>query len=326
MSKSCCTLEDFGVSNCNPEWGAIIGAIFLNRKNSIGNPTIFSIKDGLTYELLQAGFFGDTLDRFHPMPLFKNVVPTKAESKTVESSNGSLAKLYSGKRSFTVELWEGDGTPTLQGKIEAMECGKTNVILLTANGFMIGAKSALLNTFPAFDPLFGGIPIDEKSVNAMFNFQTDDAPRKIMFSFDLERNFKDKDLYAIDCNKLWSTTASVYASMDLTDLPVTLGVNLSFTNATTTSVDVTVNDDFRQGAITSGQNEAGNVTGLTISDFALKNITTVQNEIIISAIEIAYGVYTMTFAAQTIGEIMEVSLLNNALVTLNYSGSGTYTI
>jgi hypothetical protein len=240
----------------------------------------------------------DASKRWFPLPAFENVELPKAESQFEEANSGRMAFLREGKRSFTVELWGEDSTPTLLGKMKAGRCVNFGVYVVDVTGNLIGSK-------------VGGylypIPVDNQSWNPTFMFATDSTVQKIMLTFDFDRLFDDSTMYMI---------TSTEAGVDFNTLVGLIDVNLTVASQVA-ATSVTLEASFDYGTALNPILLQG-VTGLT--DWSIYDVTNqvaFGNPTAVS--ESPQGTYTLLKTFVT-GDDYTVSVVKDGFI-----GSVTFT-
>jgi len=225
----------------------------------------------------------DASKRWFPLPYFENVELPKADSQFEEANSGRMVFLRQGKRSFSGELWAEDSTPTLLGKLQNNRCVDFGVYIVDVNGNLVGSK------------VNGGlypIPVDNPSFNPTFVFATDSTTQKIMVTFDFDRLFDESTMYMITPTE---------AGVNFNDLSGLLDVNFNEISIASTSYDAALTLDY--GTALNPIKFVGAVS----SDFNLNNTVTGLN-IAITTTEAPDGTYSFVFAAQTVGDVMVLSI------------------
>jgi len=225
----------------------------------------------------------DASKRWFPLPNFENVELPKADSQFEEANSGRMVFLRQGKRSFSGELWAEDSTPTLLGKLQNNRCVDFGVYIVDVNGNLVGSK------------VNGGlypIPVDNPSFNPTFVFATDSTTQKIMLTFDFDRLFDESTMYMITPSE---------AGINFNDLTGLVDVNLTITtsNPTSVSFDATLDYGTALNPIL--------FMGAVSADFACFNVTTGLT-VAVTSVENFDGNYTLTFAAQTSGDLLTFSV------------------
>lgn len=326
MSDECCNnRQNFGHPDCGlGVFSNIVKPIFVPLRDANGDPTAYNLND-FNFSTIEADFIKqDPADRLFSFPILENFVWSQADSLTEETSSGSKFFLREGVVSVMGELFKKDATPTMKGKIAGIRCAEWGVFFVTNNNEVIGAsKSVATNLITKFEEdYFIPIPISSESVNGIFSPTQDASSQKIMFSFDLDRNFDTSTLYMIEGDKMME--AGVPAPFNFLDTPTIVDCKLDIVNTpATTGFEIAISDDYRQGFRPFGVN--GNITGLLVSDFKITDISTGLVVPLITVVESPIGVYTTTHAALSSGTSVKVELaLGSSDPT--YSGQITYLI
>jgi hypothetical protein len=325
MSNDCCNERpNFGHPACIEDLGGVSRFIFVPMG------TNYNLVDDLVYQAIVDNFTDilNVPEIWAPFPEVENFVWTPAESQFEESSNGKKSWIKNGKTSIACESWDGNATAKMVAKMEALRCAQWGILLVTDSNKLIGSSS-----LKAGEKSIKPIAIDEQSIQALFQFKTDATTQKIMFSFDLARNFDVSTLYAIDGDLIWDATSEAVKPIDFNnDLPNVVDCQLAKNGAfITTGGAITVNDDYRQGTrnVAAGDS-VGNVTGLVIGNFLVENLTDATTVTPTSVTENGTGVYEFVLPAQTSGDIVKISLAIPAQTELSgqylYQGNITITI
>jgi hypothetical protein len=317
MSNNCCNERpNFGHPACIEDLGGVSRFIFVPM------PVSYDLSADFDYE-----YFASTISDVNvwkPFPEVENFVWTPAESQFEESSNGKKSFIKNGKTTIACETWDGNATAKMVAKMVALRCANWGLFLVTDSNKLVGSAKGL-----DFRP----ITIDEQSIQALFQFKTDATTQKIMFSFDLARNFDVSTLYAIDGDSVWSSTDEAVKPIDFNnDLPNVIDCQLAKVgNFIATGGALAVNDDYRQGTrnVAAGDS-VGNVTGLSIADFLVENLTDATTVTPTSVAENGTGVYEFIIPSQTSGDILKISLKVPTITVIEpiyiYQGSITISI
>lgn len=279
-------LGNLGHPNCVPKFGVISSLIFVplkandgtvNRinKNTVVTSTTFT---ALTQHV-------DPSKRWYPSPTFENVTLETAESLKEEAASGRVAKLRTGKISFTGELWEEDSTPQMQGKLEKYPCQDFGFIIVDDLGNAIGSEDG--------DYIYP-IPAESSSLDVRFQFKKDDTAQKLMVMFDIKRNFRTSTLRMISSSE---------ALVDFGTLEGLTDANIVLSSITTTGFVATITTDYGTAY------NLGKVKGQTSTDLSLYNDTDSTSVTPTSVTETADGVYSVVMPAQTSADAFTLSLL-----------------
>lgn len=330
MSNDCCNERpNFGHPACIEDLGGVSRFIF------VGAPfdDNLNVPNGVEYFSILENFLTvPDKDIWRAFPQVQNFVWTPAESQFEEASNGKKSFIKNGKISIACETWDKDATAKIVGKMQALRCSSWGVYLVTDSNKLIGSTkkySAMGTEFTKILP----IKIDEQSIEALFQFKTDATAQKVMFSFDLARNFDVSTLYAIDGDLIWDADSESIKPIDFNeDLPNAIDCSL-ITNGsfTTTGGLVVINDDYRQGNITLDAGDTlGNVTGLVIENFLVTNETDNTTITPTSVTEAPIGSYEFVIPAQSSNDVVKITLVDNNPTSLTgqivYRGSLKVTV
>jgi hypothetical protein len=308
--EDCCTLRpNFGTPLCLPDLGTASRLIFTTSDYKIDLSGESFTANSFILELISNT--GDAL-KIVPFPEVQNFVWTPAESQFEEASNGKKSFLKEGKISITGETWDKDGTAVTVGKMQDMRCSKWRVFIGTDSNNLVGQLKEVLGTI-----YMEGLPIDEQSIQSLFQFKTDAMTQKNMFSFDLDRNFNVRNLYALNGYTDFSNDELTEAvEIDFNNLPMTVDCKFKKFGAwTTTGGTVQIRDDYSNGLM-SPIKSFGNVTGLLLANFRLQNLTDGVDITITSVTEVAEGIYTFVTPATTSGDRLKLSIVNVAPISI----------
>lgn len=281
--------------------------------------------DALNYNALIAKFTAsDIEDRILGMPQMQEVKLPIADSLIKEASNQRKQFIREGKRSFEGDMWGTDATPAMKAKLRSLRCcGDVGGFFPTSKNQLIGVRK-LVNTVSGAVYKFTAIKFDGQSFDPKLMLAEATEPNMIRVLFDLDRNFDDGELWVIDCDNLWDATNEVMTQLDLANLPVIIDCQLTENSATTTTtIELAINDDFRNGTRIAGVDDVGNVTGLVLADFLVENVTDSTTITPSSVAETSTGVYLITFVAQTSADVIRVSLVLDSTKDINYAGTTT---
>jgi hypothetical protein len=230
----------------------------------------------------------DATKRWFPLPQFENVELPKADSTFEEAPSGRKVFVKQGKRSFAGQLW--NETPQLLGTIQNNRCVDFGVYIVDVNGNLVGSKEGT-KLYP--------IPVDNESFEAKLMFATDSSVQKIMVGFDFYRLF--------DESTMWLLTPSDTTDLfDFNNLEGLLDVILTKTAASTTSL--TVKAELNYGTAKTPIQVGGLSTYITMKNKATNASITISN------VSQAFNVYTLSFAAQTSGLQVVVTVQKDGYV------------
>lgn len=308
MNECCNDYPNFGTPNCLPDLGNVERIIFCSTDFEVelaGNSNaciITPFSNGIVFD-------GSIRRKLVPFPEVQNFVWTPAESQFQEASSGKKSFLREGKISITGETWDNDGTFVTVGKMQDMRCSKWAMFLVTNENNLVGQIKGNKVTG---DFIFKGIPIDEQSIQALFQFKTDATTTLNMFSLDLDRNFNVRNMYSINgSTDIVDQNGENQVDVDFNDLSKTIDCNLIVNNTwITTGGSVIVRDNYTQG--TQGiLKTQGTITDLGVNDFFITNITDGTTITPTSITENGTGNYEFIIPAQTSGDRISITLGNS---------------
>jgi hypothetical protein len=320
MSNCCNEKRNFGHPSCLSDFGVITSAILVPLKKADGTSNIYDLS-AFNYTSIMDALYGAEDLRWYPLPQMNNVEYAVADTQFEESASGKKSHLRNGKVTITGEFWDKDGTAVMKGKLSKVRCGQWGILYITDANVVVGRKINVAGV-----DYYAPIPVDAQSVDPKFMFKTDSVTQKVMFSLDLDRNFDDSTYYVISGDEIWDATDEVVKSIDFNDLPIVIDCTLVASSATTTTVTIVVNDDYRQGTRITDVDSTGNITGLVLADFYMKNITDNTNEILVSVTETNIGVYDIEYPAMTSTDEVQIGLNLDSTKVVNYSGKINFLI
>jgi hypothetical protein len=236
----------------------------------------------------------------------------KADSQFEEANSGRMAFLRQGKRSFSGELWSEDSTPTFLGKLTKSRCVDFGIYIVDVNGNLIGSE---------VDGYLYPIPVDNPSWDPRFMFATDSTVQKIMLGFDFDRLFDESTMYMITPDE---------AGQNFNELEGLIDVLFTNTSAAGTFDSVTFDAKLHYGTAlnkilyTGATNVAdwelyinGVLTPLSGSPVESPDgtyINGVLTPLSGSPVESPDGTYTLSFAAQSSGDVALVKVARTGYI------------
>ena len=319
MSNDCCkNRPNFGRPTCVTEWGDIVGFVLSPLKYDDGSPYSDNILSISSDDLLNKFYATNPSNRWFAFPTLENVEYVVADSLVEEGASGRKSFLKKGKITLNAESWDKDGTSVLSKKMAQLRCADWGLYFITSNNILVGRKVSNINSDNEFAP----VPLDSQSVDPKFMFKTNSTTQKVMFTLDLDRNFDDGTYYAIPCDELWDNTVQVVKSLDLQNLPSIIDAELTLNGSVlATGWNITINDDYRQGARNPANTDLGNVTGLGASNFLITNLTDATTITPTSVTEQNDGNYAFIVPIQSSADKIKVELVIASTNELNYNGS-----
>ena len=263
--------------------------ILVPKYKADGTVNEFANKAAVTKAALQAKFDeNDIDDRFFPLAEFKNVEETRADSVFQEFNDRSKVKIEDGKRSFTGYIVN-QGAKYLQ-KIKSWGCQEFGVYIIDKN------SNFRYKTDKATELKVQPIAVDQNSFEAKLVLATDTTSEMIMVSFDFASYELDEYIRYIAYEDLdfdGLNTSDVYGLYTVTG---------TATSISTTGVTITLTTDYGLPVKNFLITDFFDSHGGTHSN--LYNVTDSAAVPILTFAETSYGVYAMTFAAQTSADVL----------------------
>lgn len=241
----------------------------------------------------------DASKRWYVLPQFKNVGNTRGDAKFFEYDDQSTEFVSETARKFmaTIGLTSGNGAvaPAMKKQIESARCTGGMSIFLFSEKRQILCKNSddNLSSLP--------IEIDAQSVYAGFVFSTKDQNQHYIFSFNFSITEEDSNFTTIDCTEISGYDILMMKSLldmcyDLIDVtPTTLKIKIRTkgnfgTSRTPPTLDDLVASDF--------------ISSDSAATSKIFNETDQADVSITGVVENPAGTYELTFAAQTLGDVL----------------------
>lgn len=289
------TLNNSGAPNCVPlidVTNKIIVVPLFDKTGARNQIDLTSTLDKSYFDALINN--ADGSKRWYPLPELENVEDVRADTEFETSNSGQKYKVRKGIRTFTGHIFK--GSTDYQRLIDTYGCKNIGVYFVDNQGQLIGDRS--------FDGFLSPIPVSKGSWDSMYVPATDSTVPKLKIMFDFEKTFADSDMGYV-------TSASDIDLRDLEGLVSIFGEIVG--SVTTTSFSAKITTDF-------GNLQSQNVVaGLVLADFELNNLTTPAVITILTLTESPDGTYAFTYAAQTSGDELQLSI---ASATLGYGDEG----
>jgi hypothetical protein len=254
-------------------------------------------------------FDATPLTRIYPVGPFENAEIPRAERVVQTFNSGRSAPTQQGVRSFS-GLLVGAGQKSV-GILDTFECQDIGFYLVDSCGNLTGLGSDN-------DLLLYPIPIASGSLATNFQMATDTTVAAVLLTFQVDQTMNDADLRVVPAAYL-ATLSTLFDNVLNVQVPVTRikGLTdvdiLSNLPPSATSMTVRVNTDggqINQYSLLTGVP----VTGLTTANFRVLNLTD-GTELTPSAVtETANGTYALTYASQTVGDILAVRVTTDYLL------------
>lgn len=219
----------------------------------------------------------------------KNVEDVKGDSVFETFTDTSNIFVREGARTFAALILK--QSPTFLGKIKSVRCVDISVFLVDIDGNLIGSTTVQDKLFP--------IRVDKETWDAKDMRTADTTVQRVMLNFEFASIEKDEDVKMIKASEF-------EAGVDLLVEKGLIDVNVSITTpATPSTVGITTKFDYGTAIISDPL-----VGKDSPSDWVLNEITPVPGPVSISSVvEIAPGVYDITFSTQSSADVLELDLV-----------------
>jgi hypothetical protein len=288
------SFANLGRPNCVIEMKAIAFPIIVPRfkqngdRNTIDLTSLTLGADILA--LTQAST--DLVERLYPFPRCENISFDRTETvyETAPSTRKYKIDGVGGVRTFKFELWAKDAVHQILRELEKIGCTEVDFYLPDVAGTLWGIMD------DQNVPVLRGYEMATETFDAFKTYATDTTVSKIMVMWDLDNSEAESHSYGITASELG------YKANTLKGLVTGNQVAVA---TTTTTATATVTDGFGSAV------NAGKITGLVSANFNLYNDTVNPLVLVpVASVEVSAGVYTLTYAAQTTGDVMRVSVIN----------------
>lgn len=234
----------------------------------------------------------DPTKRWYPMASLKNVTDERADSIKETFEDNSMQFVQQGVGSVSALVSEGDGAnQILVGKYKSFRCREFGLFIVTVSGDLIGTignaqdSCAPTELYP--------ISVDKGSWDPKLKKKTNTTGQSIALMFNWKQTEQDENLRTITASE---------AGYDLSLLEGLKDVCAVFSDIQQTEFTVQLNVT-NYGQLIGGLQ----LEGLVAGDFALYNVTDGAPVTILTSTENPDGTYNITFASQTIGDILRLT-------------------
>lgn len=234
----------------------------------------------------------DPTKRWYPMASMKDVLIERADSIKETFEDQSMQFVQQGLGSVSALISEGDGAnQVILGKYKSFRCEDFGLFAITISGDLTGTIG---NAQDSCEPtMLYPISVDRGSWDPKWRPKTNKLGQGIMLQFNWRMTEQDENL---------RTITAAEAGYDLTQLEGLKDV-------------CAVVSDIQQTQFTVQLRVTGfgtpltpiTVDGLLAADFALYNVTDSLAVTITGVTESPDGTYTITYASQTIGDILQLT-------------------
>jgi hypothetical protein len=275
-------LNNTGFPNCVKAFKKTTGLFYVPIYDNDGNRN--SLDLSTTIDILAKTQATDPSQRWYPITELKDVELPTADSRFETAKDGSQFKLANGIKSFTGTIFKSGSMFT--SKLQGVSCQRVGVALFDIDGNTRGTKEGSL--------LY---PIEIGGHDAVFMDATDDIVAKTMIKFDFDILLKISSYWQLSATDIGQNPNTLTGLID---------ANLANGAITATTFVVTITTDYGSGL----DSQLSPVEGLVTADFDGNNLTTPAT-VAMTSVEssLVPGEYTLTFAAQTAADVVQVNVL-----------------
>jgi hypothetical protein len=229
--------------------------------------------------------------RWYPLPFVKNMVDERADSDFESFDDKTRIERQVGIRSVktiitTLGNNAGAVSPQMVGKINDKKCKVSGLFGVTKSKQLVGE---MIN-----DGYLAPIRIDNGSLMAILVKTGSGAiTQKINLGFDWHIDVQDERLRTLEADEMTTDISLLNGLLDVTSVYSAIG-QTSFKATLKTIFGTFVNPLL--------------VEGLVAGDMALYNITDSANVTITSAVEAPDGTYTISYATQTVADVLRLTI------------------
>jgi len=278
------TLANTGANKCTPVFGVGVIPVLVPLVAADGTDNQIDLS---TYTGSQAEWDAltqnpDRTKRWYPLPKVKNVENLRGDAVFESFDDGSNEFVRQGTRTYQAEL-TGKKTQIL-GNLESAGCTEVGIV------FVDDCKQLIANKDGNFA---NPIPIDGNTWQVTLVMPTGSTVGKLQLNFEFDSLAKDSDLGILEAS------ASI---IDLSTLKGLSDMAYSFGVITATDAKVTLT--------TKTLSMIGvPIEGIVTGDWSAFNVNTQAVVAITLSTEGVGGEYTLDFAAQTTGDIIQLSTI-----------------
>jgi len=229
--------------------------------------------------------------RWYPLPFVKNMIDERADSDFESFDDKTRIERQVGIRSVktiitTLGNNAGAVSPQMVGKINDKKCKVSGLFGITKSKQLVGE---MIN-----DGFLAPIRIDNGSLMAILVKTGSGAiTQKINLGFDWHIDVQDERLRTLEADEMTTDISLLNGLLDVTSVYSAIG-QTSFKATLKTIFGTFVNPLL--------------VEGLVAGDMALYNVTDSANVTITSAVEAPDGTYTISYASQTVADVLRLTI------------------
>ena len=276
-------LGNTGLPNCQPLMGVDTLPILVPTYDSTGVKNTVPSGTVVDQAYIDAQInHADASKRWYPLVKIENATSERADAITETSAGGTNARIKSGIRTESFEIWK--QSPTLISKLEEAQCTDFSIFVVDSEGSLVGmCLDASGDLFP--------VRIDKNTLDVKYVKATDTTVAKLVLSYQWLEVEKDSNL---------SMIASDEITGDLLSAKGLLDINVVYSAQSLTGFVATLSTEYG-----SKSNKVKD-SGLLLADFSLFNVTQASSVTITSVTEVS-GVYTFVIPAQTSADVLTLT-------------------
>jgi hypothetical protein len=285
------SISNTGESSCRVLISKAKGFVFMSMVDSSGvTPSLDPLVDVVNNTFVNTKInAANRLDRWFPVNGIRVSEDVRADDEYFTYPDGTREFLRQGAR--TVVATRGSGTPQFVKKVKTWGTFNGGFFIIDENDKLIGSENSLGKLEP--------IPFEDNTFNAKLITGNDTQKfSTAVMTFDYSSLVSDGDLM------VWNTDADV----SLKNKDGLLDINVVTGATSTTTLGLTI--DTGSGYI----NDLVPQEGLITVDFTVINLTTAL-PVVVVATEPTAGNYVLTFAAQTLTDVLEVTIAKTGIET-----------
>lgn len=280
-----------GLSPCEQIAKATVTWILMSKYNAEGELNFIDVSNpatlGATVRALTTAAT-DPLSRLYPLPVAENVTAEKTATIFETAPSNRKYRVQEGVRTFLGQFMGDNSSVRFLGELNKFGCDELVFFNVDTDGSIWGSTQEEGKLY--------GVDLSSSSFDTMLMFATDTTTQKIQLQFDVAYGFDDSTWKSITAANLG------YSALALRGL---VSANMVAGTITTTSTVVSISY-----ATNSAVNQTKPITGLLPADFTVNELDPTPGAVVVlTAPEslVTPGTYTVTWAAQTSADILEIS-------------------
>lgn len=288
-----CTCDDAygntGSTGCELIAGSAYSVILQPMYNEDGERNFIDLSTPATIGTLlrtMTSAATSPMSRLYPLPVAENVTQEKTATQFVTAPSNRKYRAQEGVRTILLQFMGENSSFRFLGELQKFGCSALQYFIVDSNGNIVGASTEE-------DKLFG-IPVASSSYDLMLQFALDATVQTITMQFDVEYGFDDATL------KILTVSTIGYPATTLRGIVTATGTVIGTPTTTTAVVQISY-------ATNNAVGQTKGLTGLVSADFDLNELEPTPGVIAVTASEslVTPGLYTLTYATQTSGDILE---------------------